>query len=165
MKINDHRTFYSALNELDLFENCCSNNNFPFNVKKLFDWKHAEQYYCDPVWEDVTLEASNELSEYISVIDKALFKEWNCNMSKAKDIYNSKVKNSVELYQQQYNLNAIFIDCIEWDITHILFLDFLQNNLNSNFPVFFTHLRIVYELGHYPCGWEGSYPNGTLIVI
>ena len=32
-------------------------------------------------------------------------------------------------------------------------------------PVFFTRLLPAYEAGRYPCGWEGDYPEGRLIVF
>ena len=32
-------------------------------------------------------------------------------------------------------------------------------------PVFFLHLLEIYESGNLPCGWEGKWPDGKLIVF
>ena len=29
---------------------------------------------------------------------------------------------------------------------------------------FFLELLMVYEAGHFPCGWRGDWPDGKLIV-
>ncbi len=36
--------------------------------------------------------------------------------------------------------------------------------LATDSPDFFTNLIEWYRLGHWPCGWEGEYPKGKLIV-
>jgi hypothetical protein len=30
---------------------------------------------------------------------------------------------------------------------------------------FFLELLRVFEAGHFPCGWEGQWPQGTLLVF
>ena len=29
---------------------------------------------------------------------------------------------------------------------------------------FFNELLLVYEAGHFPCGWQGDWPAGRLLV-
>ncbi len=31
-------------------------------------------------------------------------------------------------------------------------------------PLFFDSLIQVYEAGHIPCGWDGEWPNGQLVI-
>jgi hypothetical protein len=35
---------------------------------------------------------------------------------------------------------------------------------NASTQTFFTDLMKWYRLGHFPCCWEGKYPEGKLIV-
>lgn len=52
------------------------------------------------------------------------------------------------------------IDSIYDDFTKIIFNDYTK--LDNNF---FNEVLAVYLAGGWPCGWEGKYPEGRLIVF
>jgi hypothetical protein len=42
----------------------------------------------------------------------------------------------------------------------------MQNSYlqSGNSAFFFLELLTVYESGHFPCGWQGEWPQGKLLV-
>ena len=52
------------------------------------------------------------------------------------------------------------IDCLIDDFLYIVFNDY--SNMEHQF---FNNLLQVYLVGGWPCGWEGEYPKGRLVVF
>ena len=52
------------------------------------------------------------------------------------------------------------MDSLFDDFLYIIFNDY--SNMNNHF---FNNLLQVYLAGGWPCGWEGEYPEGRLVVF
>ncbi|WP_261643484.1 hypothetical protein [Erwinia mallotivora] len=59
--------------------------------------------------------------------------------------------------------NILMKQCIEWDIVHYLVEDAYKDKLKSD--LLFFELLYFYESGYIPCGWNGEWPSGQLIVF
>ncbi|CNF23360.1 Uncharacterised protein [Yersinia nurmii] len=120
----------------------------------------AGNYLSDPEWENVTLEESNEISGYLATKYTAIFQDWNEVAKEAKLFFTNDIKPKIP------NLNdfdnTLLHQCIEWDIIQYLIEDFYSEKLKT--PLFFNKLVSIYESGHIPCGWVGSWPKGQLVV-
>ncbi|CAM3682334.1 MULTISPECIES: hypothetical protein [Yersinia] len=120
----------------------------------------AGNYLSDPEWENVTLEESNEISGYLATKYTAIFQDWNDVAKEAKLFFTNDIKPKIP------NLNdfdnTLLHQYIEWDVIHYLIEDFYSEKLKT--PLFFNKLVSIYESGHIPCGWVGSWPKGQLVV-
>ena len=62
---------------------------------------------------------------------------------------------------RENNLPKVFEDTVQWDILGVCmeaeYADIFQ-------PGFYASQAYWYINGHFPCGWEGKFPNGKLIV-
>lgn len=60
------------------------------------------------------------------------------------------------------NLPESIVDDIKFNLVTILISDALSDYYILEF---YRHLYQIYLSGHLPCGWEGEFPNGRLIVF
>lgn len=149
---------------IDWFENCGKTINSKTDTPIIYahSWGEAKGFYEQPDWENVTLDASNDLSQFLYDNFRDLYKNWN-NLAEIVRIFiDSEVMPKIKAVSENYNLGQIFIDCVTWDISHAIMEDAYKQCDHSQ--TFFRDLLNVYESGHFPCGWDGNYPNGSLIV-
>jgi hypothetical protein len=110
----------------------------------------------------VTEEAQGGLTEYLASTCPAQFQSWNSLVIDAKEIFNARVRPFVASFSTEHNLSKQFENCVEWDV-----IGAVMETSYERFkpPVFFRRLLDVYDQGHFPCGWRGQWPSGTLIYI
>lgn len=53
-------------------------------------------------------------------------------------------------------------ESLKWDLMNFLLEDAYSSLLQE--PFFFDGLISVYEAGHMPCGWSGTWPAGKLVI-
>ncbi|MDE1186006.1 MAG: hypothetical protein PW844_05935 [Pantoea sp.] len=111
-------------------------------------------------WEDTTLEASNSISAFVSVNFPKLFDDWNIVAQEARLFFDAKITSSIPSINGIDN--NLLIHCVSWDITHYFIEDYYKECLRGD--LFFNRLVSVYESGHLPCGWNGKWPSGKLII-
>ena len=58
--------------------------------------------------------------------------------------------------------NEMVINNIKCDFVNYLLEDAYKDKLKFN--LFFDELVNVYESGHIPCGWDGEWPEGNLVI-
>lgn len=150
---------------IDLFRNCGRNIELSFPVRQVYSWDDASQYLCDPEWENTTLVASNELAEYLHKRFKEQFQNWNRYAEAGRKIINEELVGRVEAWQVSMNLDSVFVDCVKWDLLHAIIFQQYKVELSDELPDFYGKLLSVYEAGNYPCGWDGAYPDGVLVII
>ena len=126
-------------------------------------WFEAEQCFLDPVWEQATAEAQGLLTEFLSSGFASAYQgRWNTQATEARDLVHRIVLPNAREWQTQHGISSAFVDCVEWDTLHaVMELSYAEFGP----PEFFRQLLRVYEQGHFPCGWEGEWPDGVLLVI
>ena len=155
----------SRLKTINWFENCGKplDLNLSMSLNRVGCWEQAIEKCQTFEWENVTLEARNQLTVWLHFNDKANYQNWNKIVDAHKSTtLNSLIAEHIIPFQLNHNLDATFVHCVQWDILGAL----MENSFlkSGHHAFFFLDLLIVYEAGHFPCGWEGEFPNGSLLV-
>lgn len=117
----------------------------------------------DPAWEDVTLEARNRLTVFLSMHYRDRESEWNEITDAAKSRIVTPLVNRVwKPFADQHRLGRVFVDCVSWDVLAAI-MEHEYRDCTGR-PFFFLHLLDVYRAGHFPCGWSGEWPEGKLLA-
>ena len=70
------------------------------------------------------------------------------------------VEEKVRPIAEREGLSTKFEACVKWDL--LGYCRDLEYGDNPN--SFFLRQGDIYLRGHFPCGWNGKYPNGWLVV-
>lgn len=157
--MNINRDACDRLNKIKWFSSIGERYAMP-NVKLAASSDAANEYLSSSEWENVTLEESNNISGYLSAKHSIIFQEWNKLAKEAKEFLKYELIKSIP----QLNCfdNKLLLQCLEWDVVHYLIEDTYKDKLKK--PLFFNSLMIIYESGHIPCGWDGEWPEGNLVI-
>ena len=108
-------------------------------------------------WEATTLEARNAITGRLARLHPAQYQAWNELAGQAKTALQPLwQKLPVALAD-----NATLAD-LQW-ILHAYLMEAAYREVLLQ-PLFFDSLIQVYEAGHVPCGWDGEWPNGQLVI-
>lgn len=155
----------SRIKSTKWFENVGKPFDFELSMKinPVNSWEEATSLFKDLIWENTTLEAQNQLTLWLHLNAKEKYRDWNKIAVEHKDnILNPLIDEQIKPFQQNHNLDITFVHCVSWDI-----LGTLMENSYLKFghkAFFFLELFLIYEAGHFPCGWKGEFPNGELFV-
>jgi len=130
------------------------------DVVPVSSWDQACEKCSDPLWEDVSAEARNDLTTHLNAVCKAEFQGWNRVIDQIKCNLEQPWRRVRQMLDEQ-GLPMVIADCVEWDTMHAVATEYYSH---CNPPPFFLELLVVYEQGHFPCGWDGAFPNGRLVV-
>jgi len=125
------------------------------------DWREAVVSCSEPNWEDVCTEARNDLTMHLNNVCKAEFQRWN-------EVVNNVKRELAEPWGRMRSkletkgLPKVVADCVEWDTMHAVVC---EHYAEWNPPRYFERLLAIYQNGHFPCGWIGTWPNGKLRVF
>jgi len=152
------------ISNINWFSNCGNPVSIEvlLNIVYVSNWVEAKKHYTDPIWEDVTLEARNNLTEFLHNKYINDYINWNKVTDEAKTFLENSIKPKIIKFKDENNLDKIFVDCVMWDLLGAI-MEFHYRKC-KNRPEFFGKLLKIYENGNFPCGWEGNYPKGKLIV-
>lgn len=112
-------------------------------------------------WEEFTLERRNDLTSIVSLRLQQRGSEWNKCARAFKGFFDEHVAPTVTRRLVQVHLPAELLMVVEWDI-----VSYMQelNYADVQRPSFFRSLWSAYQSGRFPCGWQGNYPEGALIL-
>ncbi|MCG3461560.1 hypothetical protein L7G72_06770 [Xenorhabdus bovienii] len=120
----------------------------------------ANECISSPEWEDVTLQESNKISGFLAQKYSDIYQYWNVIAIDAKSFINNEI---IKNFSDIDGVDPILLSqCVRWDLMHYLIEDTYKEKLTR--PLFFAGLVDIYERGYLPCGWDGEWPNGNLIV-
>lgn len=137
--------------------------NIAPKIIQVKDWEQAQQWCSDLNWEKKTLEARNLLTEFLHNKYPNRYLEWNETVRRAKDYLESSISSYLENYKKQNNLSSLFVDCVKWDLLNAI-MEYDYKDCRGR-PIFFIELLLIYENGHFPCGWNGKQLiNGELVI-
>jgi hypothetical protein len=126
-------------------------------------WSAAVATCTDGIWENVELDARNQLTIWLHHHDHQNYQRWNELVDEFKEtVLNPLSEKHWEPYRQKHGLDNVVVSSIKWDI-----LGSLMENaylLSGHQCFFFLELLLVYEAGHFPCGWVGDWPRGKLVI-
>jgi hypothetical protein len=126
-------------------------------------WTTAMQACQSATWENVELEAQNQLTMWLHRNDPEHYEAWNDIVDVHKtEVITPLVREKLAPFQFERGLDSVFVNAISWDVLGAL----MENSYLSSRhrAYFFLELLWVYEAGHFPCGWLGDWPDGKLVV-
>jgi hypothetical protein len=127
----------------------------------LSSWQDAVDHCGSPEWLDLCLEASNQYCERLVERSARRFADWNNVAAEVKGATIPLVRQKIETVVRAHNLPKTFEDCVQWDIMHVC----MEAEYADVFPPgFFASQAFWYVKGHFPCGWDGDFPKGRLII-
>ncbi|MFD0588391.1 hypothetical protein ACFQZE_10295 [Paenibacillus sp. GCM10027627] len=161
MKIN--KPTLERIEKIPWFVNCGKPLDIQINlpVKYVGSWVEAKKKYNLLIWENTSLEARNELTDYLQEKAYKQFDCWNDLMKEIRPFIEIHVEPHLQEPKERFNLDKGFIDNVKWDIANAIMEDTYSRFYKKKF---FLDLLSIYEAGSFPCGWEGKWPKGTLLV-
>lgn len=131
--------------------------------RQVGSWADAEKSFAGSSWEDIGTEAQGDLTEYLSVNHADKYQgQWNNLVKQVRPIVNENVAENARRFQESQGIGPVFVDCVQWDVLNgsmaLIYEDCKP-------PSFYLDVMKIYQSGHFPCGWDGEWPNGSLLYI
>lgn len=153
------------LRAIDWFSRCGEPLSLTFSmpVEQVSSWPKAVRSCKGRVWENVELEAQNQLTVWLHQHDRVNYRRWNDLVAEFKaTVLNPLTEDRWEPYCRQHGLDIAVVHSVQWDALGALMENAYLGSGHRCF--FFLELLSVYEAGHFPCGWVGEWPHGKLVV-
>lgn len=136
--------------------------NHPDKIVMLKTWQDAVEQCSTVEWENLCLEAQNQYRMRLLERNKDRYLQWNDVVDKLKTTIIPFVQRKIETVVNQHDLPKVFEDTVQWDILAVC----MESEFADVYPPgFFASNAYWYMKGHFPCGWEGEFPNGKIIVF
>lgn len=137
--------------------------NLTMPVLQVVNWAEAVESCQNPGWDTAQLEAQNQLTMWLHNHARAHYQRWNEFVIKHKEDVVTPLSETVLLpFQQRHSLDVAVVQSVQWDVLGALMANTYLSSGHRSF--FFLELLWVYEAGHMPCGWQGEWPVGKLLV-
>ena len=128
----------------------------------LSSWEEAIERCASIEWENLCLEASNQYRARLLERSKERFIRWNDVVAELKPVTIPFVHHKLGSVVREYDLPKVFEDTVQWDILGVC----LEAEYADVYPPgFYASQAYWYVKGHFPCGWEGKFPEGRLIIF
>jgi hypothetical protein len=153
------------LRAIDWFSRCGEPQSLTLSMPtvQVSDWPDAVASCTDGVWENVELEAQNDLTLWLHQKDRENYQRWNELVGEFKaSVINPLTEQRWEPYRRQHALDIAVVQSVQWDAAGALMENAYLGSGHRCF--FFLELLQVYEAGQFPCGWIGDWPQGKLVV-
>jgi hypothetical protein len=150
---------------IDWFSSCGEPDEFDVTMKveRVKSWPQAMKSCKTRTWENVELEARNQLTMALDNLDRDRYQDWNkIAFTLKKDVVTPLTRKVWEPFQQEHGLDIRLIHCVQWDVLAAMMENAYMSSKHGAY--FFLELLSVYEAGHFPCGWRGEWPQGSLVV-
>jgi hypothetical protein len=127
----------------------------------LSSWAEAIESCCSLEWENLCLEAANQYRERIVERSKERFRQWNQVVDGVKPATEALVMRKLERVVHENTLPKGFEDTVKWDVLHLC----MECEYDDVYPAgFYASQAFWYVKGHFPCGWQGNFPDGKLVI-
>jgi len=132
-------------------------------IRQVSGWKEAYKLCKTDEWENVELEAQNQLTIWLHNNSRDEYQNWNDLVIQHKtSTITPVVQPAILAFCRSHDLGEAVLHSVQWDILGALMENSYLNTGHKAF--FFLELLAVYEAGHFPCGWEGEWPDGRLCI-
>lgn len=110
---------------------------------------------------NVKLEARNELSAYLTYNHKERRKQWNTLTAEVKPHVVALATSACQSVELPEARAKALLDQVTWDWLAAC-MEYEYADLMA--PALYDRLAGWYLRGHFPCGWQGNFPRGSLEV-
>jgi hypothetical protein len=157
-----HERTKATLDELEAANWFCNvGQKNTSNAIVVASWDEALMYCRDSSWQDLLLEATNQYRVKILQHSKERYRQWNLIVEDIKLSTVPLVKQKIAPVVVSHQLDKTFEDTVQWDILSVA----IEAEYADVYPPgFFASQAYWYVHGHFPCGWQGDFPDGTLMI-
>jgi hypothetical protein len=132
-------------------------------VPRIRSWKEAVALRTSRLQKNIANESANALTEKLCFeFPKRYHGKWNKLVTAVRKIWDPISATKIKKVMMDNKLNIAFVDSVNWDI---LFSCMELEYADLVPPRFFKERLDWYLAGHFPCGWDGVFPDGRLIVF
>ena len=136
--------------------------HYDFDVFFQHDYNKAIRTITSTDWENICLEERGNITGHLAVYNKDVYnKNWN---QLAKKIKSEVLPQILEKIREGISIKCLpesVIEDIKFNLVTILISDSFSDYYKSDF---YNRMFRIYTSGHLPCGWEGEFPSGQIIV-
>ncbi len=136
------------------------------SIARYYSWDAAISESLAEVWVETRNAARNSMMDAISFELEALNSESPRAVNKVVEKIHIQtlplVDRKLAILAEMKDLPDRFVSSVKWDITAIATAVEYSDVFVSSF---YMNIRDWYLKGHFPCGWEGTYPRGRMIVF
>jgi hypothetical protein len=153
------------LRAVDWFSHCGEplSGDLSMAVVQVSSWPEAVTSCTDGGWANVELAAQNQLTRWLHQHDRDRYQNWNQFVGEHKAaVLDPLTEQKWVPYQKAHGLDIAVVHSLQWDVLGALMEHSYLGSGHRCF--FFLELLSVSEVGHFPCGWRGEWPQGTLLV-
>lgn len=152
------------LRKINWFGNC-GNPIKDFDYIYICSWNEATKYFTESNWEETTLYVHNELTQFLHDKYQREYSYWNKLVKEAKMFLETSIFPNIYDYKETHSINNLFIECVKWDLLSIVMESSYQKKVPKGIRGFYSKdLLNIYTSGNFPCGYQGKWPTGGLIV-
>jgi hypothetical protein len=125
-------------------------------------WEDAGRYCSSLEWQNLCLEALNQYRERLVERSIGRFQKWNEIVTDVKRTTIPFVRRKTQPIVSAHKLPKEFEGMVQWDILGVC----MEAEYADVYPPgFYASQAYWYVKGHFPCGWEGKFPEGRLIIF
>ncbi|MFM7162229.1 MAG: hypothetical protein ACKO3P_17890 [Planctomycetaceae bacterium] len=130
-------------------------------IVMLPSWQKAIEQCSTIEWENLCLEAQNQYRIRLLERNMDRYLQWGAVVDIHKPSTIPFVQRKIEATVKQHRLPKVFEDTVQWDILGVC----MESEFADVYPPgFFASNAYWYMNGHFPCGWQGEFPKGTLLI-
>jgi hypothetical protein len=124
-------------------------------------WAEAIRHCGSDEWKWLLLEAANRYRAALAARSRERLDQWNVAATELKTLTVPLVQRKTREIIQEHQLPKAFEDAVHWDILHAC----MEAEYADVYPPgFFASQAYWYVNSHFPCGWQGEFPEGKLII-
>lgn len=133
----------------------------PFDARPVCSWAEAIEAY-DDTWSMLKDKRYQDISLLLSQLDRQRFNAtWSKTVAEAKLGVADATREALSRFQVPEKV----IKYIKADLLCVL-IEQSYIPPDGRLLQFYRNLYLVYQLGHFPCGWaEGDYPFGHMLYF
>lgn len=164
-KIDIREDFLKEISVVDWFSNCGCNENIELNcsINYVSNWNEAQLFDNKEEWDKLVSNSREKLFNFITKKLSYSTRDFNILVASTREsTYYKSAVEKINEYIKKNGINFKFSNLITWLILNGAVEDAFRDQKGC--PNFFTDMFIVIKRGHCPCGWKGSWPQGTLYV-
>jgi hypothetical protein len=154
-----------ALSEFDaapLFSKCGASIESPgVNTIQVQNWESVLESIRTVEWENAGIDTANLLRHQIRTHDPVQLNLWNDRVVDIKPQLEEVVYRKLTPWMQSRTLPPKVVNVVRWDLLHLCMYEGHKPYVSVPF---YDEMRAWYLAGHLPCGWQGDFPAGQMMV-
>ncbi len=134
----------------------------PKPAYRVSTWFEAIQHATSLDYDDFGLERANEFRLSVYEREPPRLDSWNSVIKEIKRHSEPLVTTKLSRSGLDEHVIRAINGTVRWDLVHMLAAVHFSDVYRSRF---YDDLLAWYLCGHFPCGWEGTYPEGKFIIL